>query len=176
MDIAMFDSKIDKQSDAFDSSCERFAAAHNLADVSRKTGIAVQMLRNKLNPGQPHQLTVAEMIGLYHATGDETLIDGALLCCGLTAVAIPESTEKPAMLTKALELSQAVGQLSGDAIKISATGRVTRTERDRSVGVATAAMGQLAIFIYEVEQRFASVPVLSCATDALLNGIPGVTA
>jgi hypothetical protein len=87
MDIAMFDSKMSKQSDAFDSSCERFAAAHNLADVARKTGIAVQMLRNKLNPGQPHQLTVAEMIELYHATGDETLIDGALLCCGLTAVA-----------------------------------------------------------------------------------------
>lgn len=172
----MFDSKIDKQSDAFDSSCERFAAAHNLADVARKTGIAVQMLRNKLNQAQPHQLTVAEMIELHRTTGDETLIDGALLCCGLTAVAIPETTAAAGMVTKALELSQAVGQLSGDALKIGTTGRVTKAERDRSVGVATTAMGQLAIFIYEIEQRFASVPVLSCATDALLNGIPGVTA
>lgn len=48
-----------------------------------------QSLNNKLNPEQEHELTVAELIALFHATeGDETLFDGALLCCGLTAVAI----------------------------------------------------------------------------------------
>ncbi len=171
----MFKPTTAKQLFAFQSACERFAATHVLSDVARGTGIKEQVLRNKLNADQPHKLTIEDLVAIYHATGDETLIDGALLCCGLTAVAIPESPAAPEMVTKALELSQAVGQLSGDAIKISTTGRVTKTDRDRSVGVATAAMGQLAIFIYEVEQRFASVPVLSCATDALLNGIPGVT-
>jgi len=54
-----------------DAACALFAARYSLADVAREAGIGVQMLRNKLNPDQPHQLTVRDLVALYHATGDD---------------------------------------------------------------------------------------------------------
>lgn len=85
----------------FDSACSRFAASHSLAEVARAAGIGEQVLRNKLNPAQPHQLTARELVAIYHATeGDETLFDGLLLECGLTAVAIPKAERAPSCPTR----------------------------------------------------------------------------
>ncbi|WP_348684982.1 phage regulatory CII family protein [Aeromonas bestiarum] len=46
----------------FNSACSRFAASHSLAEVARATGIGEQVLRNKLNPEQPHQLTTRDLV------------------------------------------------------------------------------------------------------------------
>lgn len=48
----------------FDEACRRFALAHNMAELAESAGMRVQTLRNKLNPEQVHQLTVAEMLAL----------------------------------------------------------------------------------------------------------------
>ena len=77
----MFREENNKPIDAFNSACERFAAKYVTSDIAKAAGIQSQMLRNKLNPDQPHQLTAIDLIALYHATGDETLIDGLLFCC-----------------------------------------------------------------------------------------------
>lgn len=72
----------------FESACSRFKSNHVISQIAPSAGIDAQVLRNKLGPDQPHQLTVVDLIALYHATdGDETLIDGMLLECGLTAIA-----------------------------------------------------------------------------------------
>ncbi|WP_205416166.1 phage regulatory CII family protein, partial [Klebsiella quasipneumoniae] len=52
----MFDYQTSKHA-RFDAACRAFALAHNLEEVASAVGMRPQMLRNKLNPVQPHRLT-----------------------------------------------------------------------------------------------------------------------
>lgn len=162
----MFNDTECKQLNAFNSACERFSAGYVLSEVAPAAGIKEQMLRNKLNPDQPHQLTVADMIALFHATGDETLIDGMLFCCGLTAFEMPKTTSDTQLIERTIELNANVGGLGSQAMQIHKQGRVTKTQRNMVVNAATAAMGELAILINEIESKFQTVPGLGCAIDA----------
>lgn len=163
----MFNATANTQTLAFQSACDRFAALHNITEVAQAAGINPQVLRNKLNADQPHQLTVRDLITLYQVTGDETLLDGALLDCGLTAVRLPGAEEQPHLVSRAIELNAAVSGLGVHALQVTSTGRVTKGQRNTIVGVATAAMGELAILINEVENKFQSMPVAGCCVDAL---------
>lgn len=172
----MFRQQTRKPNAAFNSACQRFAAAHKrtLPRIAHDAGIAEQMLRNKLNPDQTHRLTVDDSIAIYIATGDKTLIDGQLFDCGLTAIEMPSGQTADASLVRtAAVLSSLSGQISAGAMEIATGHRITRTSRDKQVGVAHAAMAALAVYIYQIEQRFAATPMLACATDVLLS-MPGV--
>ncbi|MGN4985191.1 phage regulatory CII family protein [Aeromonas hydrophila] len=154
----------------FESACSRFAANHSLAEVARAAGIGEQLLRNKLNPAQPHQLTARELVAIYHATeGDETLFDGLLLECGLTAVAIPKADRAPSLPHQAIDLNAKIASIGQRALELTDRGRITRTERNTLVSVATSAMGSLAILIHDIEARFQAVPTLACASDILMQ-------
>ncbi len=154
----------------FESACSRFAASHSLAEVARAAGIGEQLLRNKLNPAQPHQLTARELVAIYHATeGDETLFDGLLLECGLTAVAIPKADRAPSLPHQAIDLNAKIASIGQRALELTDRGRITRSERNTLVSVATSAMGSLAILIHDIEARFQAVPTLACASDILMQ-------
>ncbi|HHQ4760939.1 phage regulatory CII family protein [Aeromonas hydrophila] len=154
----------------FESACSRFAASHSLAEVARAAGIGEQVLRNKLNPAQPHQLTARELVAIYHATeGDETLFDGLLLECGLTAVAIPKAERAPSLPHQAIDLNAKIASIGQRALELTDRGRITRSERNTLVSVATSAMGSLAILIHDIEARFQAVPTLACASDILMQ-------
>jgi hypothetical protein len=49
-----------------------------LTEVAEKVGITAQVLRNKLNPMQPHRLTLAELIIITGHIDDSRLLDGLL--------------------------------------------------------------------------------------------------
>ncbi|MCS3456061.1 hypothetical protein M2366_002142 [Aeromonas sp. BIGb0405] len=152
------------------SACQRFAASHNMAEIAQRVGMNPQLLRNKLNPDQPHELTVAELITITQASdGDETLFDGALFGCGLTAVAIPQADRAPSLPHQAIDLNAKVASIGQRALELTERGRITRSERNTLVSVATSAMGSLAILIHDVEARFQAVPALACASDILLQ-------
>lgn len=154
----------------FESACSRFAASHSLAEVARAAGIGEQLLRNKLNPAQPHQLTARELVAIYHATeGDETLFDGLLLECGLTAVAIPKADRAPSLPHQAIDLNAKIASIGQRALELTDRGRITRSERNTLVSVATSAMGSLAILIHDIEARFQAVPTLACASNILMQ-------
>ncbi|MGL5341289.1 MAG: phage regulatory CII family protein [Aeromonas veronii] len=165
----MFDLSSTKQPH-FESACSRFAASHSLAEVARAAGIGEQLLRNKLNPAQQHQLTARELVAIYHATeGDETLFDGLLLECGLTAVAIPKAERAPSLPHQAIDLNAKIASIGQRALELTDRGRITRSERNTLVSVATSAMGSLAILIHDIEARFQAVPTLACASDILMQ-------
>ncbi|MDH0348719.1 phage regulatory CII family protein [Aeromonas dhakensis] len=152
------------------SACQRFAASHNMAEIAQRAGMNPQILRNKLNPDQPHELTVAELIAITQASeGDETLFDGALFCCGLTAVAIPQAERAPSLPHQAIDLNAKIASIGQRALELTDRGRITRTERNTLVSVATSAMGSLAILIHDIEARFQAVPTLACASDILMQ-------
>ncbi|WP_346205369.1 phage regulatory CII family protein [Aeromonas salmonicida] len=152
------------------SACQRFAASHNMAEIAQRVGMNPQLLRNKLNPDQPHELTVAELIAITQASdGDETLFDGALFGCGLTAVAIPKSERAPSLPHQAIDLNAKIASIGQRALELTDRGRITRSERNTLVSVATSAMGSLAILIHDVEARFQAIPALTCASDILMQ-------
>ncbi|HDN9021637.1 phage regulatory CII family protein [Aeromonas piscicola] len=152
------------------SACQRFAASHNMAEIAQRVGMNPQLLRNKLNPDQPHELTVAELIAITQASdGDETLFDGALFGCGLTAVAIPQAERAPSLPHQAIDLNAKIASIGQRALELTDRGRITRSERNTLVSVATSAMGSLAILIHDVEARFQAIPALACASDILVQ-------
>ncbi|OCA62769.1 hypothetical protein A9R10_09495 [Aeromonas piscicola] len=152
------------------SACQRFAASHNMAEIAQRVGMNPQILRNKLNPDQPHELTVAELIAITEASdGDETLFDGALFGCGLTAVAIPKADRAPSLPHQAIDLNAKIASIGQRALELTDRGRITRSERNTLVSVATSAMGSLAILIHDIEARFQAVPTLACASDILMQ-------
>ncbi|PPA31302.1 hypothetical protein C3737_03755 [Aeromonas jandaei] len=152
------------------SACQRFAASHNMAEIAQRAGINPQILRNKLNPDQPHELTVAELIAITQVSeGDETLFDGALFGCGLTAVAIPQADRAPSLPHQAIDLNAKIASIGQRALELTDRGRITRSERNTLVSVATSAMGSLAILIHDIEARFQAVPTLACASDILMQ-------
>ncbi|MFQ2199128.1 phage regulatory CII family protein [Aeromonas hydrophila] len=154
----------------FESACSRFKSNHVISQIAPSAGIDAQVLRNKLSPDQPHQLTVADLIALYHATdGDETLFDGMLLECGLTAIAIPLAERAKSLPHQAIDLNAKVANIGQRALELADRGRVSRTERNTIVSVATAAMGSLALLIHDVEARFQAVPTVACASDILMQ-------
>lgn len=152
------------------SACQRFAASHNMAEIAQRAGMNPQLLRNKLNPDQPHELTVAELIAITQASeGDETLFDGALFGCGLTAVTIPQAERAPTLPHQAIDLNAKIASIGQRALELTDRGRITRSERNTLVSVATSAMGSLAILIHDIEARFQAVPALACASDILMQ-------
>ncbi|QBY42002.1 phage regulatory CII family protein [Arsenophonus nasoniae] len=75
----MFDYQASKQA-KFDDACRMFAISHKgeLAHIAKSIGFNSQMLRNKLNPEQPHRLTCSDLIKLTDITEDASLLDGLL--------------------------------------------------------------------------------------------------
>jgi len=154
----------------FESACSRFRETYTLSKVAAAAGLDAQDLRNKLNPEQGHQLKVADLIALYHATdGDETLIDGLMMECKLTAFAIPKAERAPSLPHQAIDLNAKIASIGQRALELAERGRVSRTERNTIVSVATSAMGSLALLIHDIEARFQAVPAVACASDLMMQ-------
>lgn len=151
----------------FDSACSRFAARHSLAEVARSAGIGEQMLRNKLNPGQPHQLTARDLAQLYSATGDDTLLDGLLFGCGLTAVAISQAHDAAPISHRVIDATAKVAGVGAQVVQLFDVnaGRVTKGHRDALVGSLMATVEHLVLIATEIEHKFQAVPSLSCALN-----------
>ncbi|CBJ80127.1 Regulatory protein CII bacteriophage 186 [Xenorhabdus bovienii SS-2004] len=75
----MFDYRVSKQS-YFDNACRAFSNAHSgdLVQIAESIGMTPQILRNKLNPEQPHMLTCVDLMKLTDATEDASILDGLL--------------------------------------------------------------------------------------------------
>ncbi|MBW3846216.1 MULTISPECIES: phage regulatory CII family protein [Aeromonas] len=154
----------------FESACSRFTSTHVISKVAAEAGIDAQVLRNKLNPDQPHQLTVADLIALYHATeGDETLFDGMLLECSLTAVAIPKAERATSMIHQVIDLNAQVASVSQRTLELTERGRITRSERNTMMSSINSIFGACALFAIDIERRFQAVPPLACASDLLMQ-------
>ena len=162
----MFEQTATKQPH-LDAACALFAARYSIADVAREAGIGDQMLRNKLNPDQPHQLTVRDLVALYLATGDDTLFDGLLFDCGLTAVRLPAAVAAApeARAQQALNASAQIMGVTAQATTILAGNRVTKSHRNTVVTGIWAGIEHLVLIATEVENKFQAVPGLACAAD-----------
>ncbi|EMH4139844.1 phage regulatory CII family protein, partial [Serratia marcescens] len=86
-----FESSIHKH---LDSACRRFALEHNLAELAPALNVSPQVLRNKLNPEQPHELTLSQLVTLTAITDDAAILDGLLAQLNCLP-AVPTNEAKP---------------------------------------------------------------------------------
>jgi hypothetical protein len=123
----MFDYQTSKHAH-FDAACRAFALAHNLEDVAAAVGMRPQILRNKLNPVQPHRLTCDELLAITDYTEDARLLDGMLgqINC-LPSVPVNNATEAN-MQFCALSATANVGAIAGEAVSTEHMTAARRTQ------------------------------------------------
>ncbi|MFS7246832.1 phage regulatory CII family protein [Rahnella inusitata] len=147
-----------------DTAYRRFSLSHNLTEVAARMGISAQVLRNKLNPDQPHRLTLQELIKLTDITDDSTVLDGLLaqLKC---LPAVPVNEAKPDNLPMhALSATAAIGVIAGEAISAAP---MTQLRRNAILDRANQAIRDLSLLVVSVESRFHTTPLLASAMDAI---------
>lgn len=152
----------------FAAACDLFKQAHNISQLADAIGMTSHVLHNKFNPAcERHNLTAQDLIALYQATGDDTLFDGLLFDCGLTAVRLPGAAQvaPEARAQQALNASAQILGVTAQATTILAGDRVTKNNRNTVVTGIWAGIEHLVLLATEVEDRFHAVPGLACAAD-----------
>lgn len=153
----------------FAVACDLFKQAHNISQLADAIGMSGHVLHNKFNPAcERHNLTAQDLIALYHATGDDTLFDGLLFDCGLTAVRLPASDaviQPEARAQQALTAGAQILGVTSQATTILAGDRVTKTNRNTVLTGLWAGIEHLVLLATEVEDRFHAVPGIACAAD-----------
>ncbi|EII6427171.1 phage regulatory CII family protein [Escherichia coli] len=159
----MFDYQVSKHPH-FDEACRAFALRHNLVQLAERAGMNVQILRNKLNPAQPHLLTAPEIWLLTDLTEDSTLVDGFLaqIHC-LPCVPINEVAKEKLphyVMSATAEIGRvAAGAVSGD-VKTSAG----RRDAISSINSVTRLMALAAV---SLQARLQANPAMASAVDAV---------
>ncbi|EIX7444128.1 phage regulatory CII family protein [Escherichia coli] len=136
----MFDYQVSKHPH-FDEACRAFALRHNLVQLAERAGMNVQILRNKLNPAQPHLLTAPEIWLLTDLTEDSTLVDGFLaqIHC-LPCVPINE-VAKEKLPHYVMSATAEIGRVAAGAVMADAMDLVQQRveeERQRHIRAARA--------------------------------------
>ncbi len=152
----------------FAAACDLFKQAHSISQLAEAIGMTSHVLHNKFNPAcERHNLTAQDLIALYQATGDDTLFDGLLFDCGLTAVRLPGAAQvaPEARAQQALNASAQILGVTAQATTILAGDRVTKNNRNTVVTGIWAGIEHLVLLATEVEDRFHAVPGLACAAD-----------
>lgn len=163
----MFDYQTSKHSH-FDAACRAFAQSTNLEDVAHAIGMRPQVLRNKLNPLQPHRLSIDELLSITDYTEDARLLDGMLaqINC-LPSVPVNNATES-SMQMCALTASASVGAIAGEAVSLSVE-HLTASRKHAILDRANEAIRSISMLVYTVESRFQSVPAFAAAVDLVTS-------
>ncbi|HGK7310680.1 TPA: phage regulatory CII family protein [Aeromonas hydrophila subsp. hydrophila] len=152
----------------FAGACDLFKQAHNISQLAEAIGMSSHVLHNKFNPAcERHNLTAHDLIALYHATGDDTLFDGLLFDCQLTAVRLPAAAivAPEARAQQALNAGAQIMGVTAQATTLLAGDRVTKYHRNTVVTGIWAGIEHLVLLATEVEDRFHAIPSLACAAD-----------
>lgn len=166
----MFDYQTSKHA-RFDAACRAFALAHNLEEVAAAVGMRPQMLRNKLNPVQPHRLTCDELLAITDHTEDARLLDGLLSQINCLP-SVPVNNATPGnMQFCALTATASVGVIAGEAVS---TECMTSARRTQILDRARDAIRSLSVLAYTVESRIQSAPVLAAAVDIVTTNVTGM--
>lgn len=159
----MFDFEISTQQ-RFDDACRKFALTHNMRELAQRAGMKEQTLRNKLNPEQIHQLTVAEMLLLTDLTEDATLIDGALAqlqCLPCVPVNEVASEKLPAYVLKA---TAEIGQLAAGVVSQD---KFTTACRRGFVQNVNAGIRCLTLAAIAIQARVHANPAMAGTADVI---------
>ncbi|EKN4113417.1 phage regulatory CII family protein [Yersinia enterocolitica] len=162
----MFDFSVSKHPH-FDNACRQFALKHNLVELAANAGIAAQVLRNKLNPDQPHRLTVDELLRITDLTEDPTLLDGLLSQINCMP-SVPVNEACPGNIpTYALHATAAAVQGN----------HKTAFSKSALLDSVNTAIRHLSLIGLTVQARIQSTPALASTVDVIsgLSAVAGLS-
>ena len=156
-----------------DAACVRFASAENIEELAKSCDLRGGMLRNKLNPNQPHQLTMVELIKITKATDNYDIINSAILEVGLVAVRLPKQGESKPLTLSAMSIAADIGEINRHILEAESDRRLTRHKKDAITAKAQSAVRELVFLMSDVENRCGGAgPFVSMCVDAVLSGMP----
>ena len=159
----MFDFQVSKHPH-LDGACRQFAQKHNMKELACKIEMGAQVLRNKLNPEQPHQLTITELLLLTDATEDAMLID-ALLAQIKCLPAVPVNEAKAEKMTHyVLKATAEIGKVAA----VAASGKkMTPSCKSAFLENVNAGIRCLSLIGLSIHSRVHCNPTLASTVDAL---------
>lgn len=171
--IAMCELRERKQQ-SYNAVCSDFALNHNMEELAKRIGVkSGTMLRNKLNPEQPHVLSPVDLALLCKESNDYTIINTLLGDLGLVTAAVPVEEQSRNFVERVLEHSNLTGQLSGNVLALYKESRYPRSQKRKTLAIAQAALGNLVLLISDLENRTTGMsPLLSMGVDFIANGAP----
>ncbi|MCS3425890.1 hypothetical protein M2403_004523 [Rahnella sp. BIGb0603] len=161
----MFDYRESKQPH-FDLACVSFVKKHNVTDLANKMGVSAQVLRNKLNPDQAHNLSCQELLSLTDLTEDPTLLDGLLaqLQC-MPAVPVNELSDGN-IANYTLHAAAAVGALANSAVSPE---RQSRQVKNSIIESVNAGIRHLSLIGLAMQGRVEASPALASVVGAVAS-------
>ncbi|MBY8300531.1 phage regulatory CII family protein [Vibrio fluvialis] len=158
---------------AFNEACCAFANSENMTELAKALGMNPTMLRNKLNPDQPHVLTCVELVLITKASGNYSILNSLLLGLGVVTAQIPQDARVETFIKRALENSIHSGDLSRMALDHAGKTSLNRTSKQSIIRKAQASISNLVLLISDLESRTTGVtPFLSMSVDFVANGAP----
>lgn len=171
--IAMCELRERKQQ-SYDAVCSDFAINHNMEELAKRIGIkSGTMLRNKLNPAQPHVLSLVDLALLCKESNDYTIINTLLGDLGLVTASVPVEEQSKSFVERVLEHSNLTGQLSSNVLELYQASSYPRSQKRKTLAIAQAALGNMVLLISELENRTTGMsPLLSMGVDFVVSGAP----
>jgi len=158
---------------AYNEACYAFANSENMTRLAKKVGMNATILRNKLNPEQPHILTPVELIMITKASKNHTLVNTLLMGLGVVTAQVPTGEKEETFVKRALENAMNSGELSRLAIEHGDEHRISRTHKHSIIKRAQSGISNLVMLISDLENCTSGVsPLLSMSVDFITNGVP----
>ncbi|MGY6481986.1 phage regulatory CII family protein [Vibrio parahaemolyticus] len=163
----------ERKQQAFDAACCDFVINHDVEAIARKLDLSGTMLRNMLNPNQPHVLKPVLLASISRVSGDYSIVNTLFADDGVVTIPLPKAEEDLNLLERVLQLNTHSGELSSDAMAMCTTERLPRSRKRKTLAKAQAALGNLVLLINDLENRTTGLqPLMQIGTDFLANGAP----
>jgi len=163
---------------AFDNACSAFSEKENMLELSRNTGIKPSLLRNKLNPSQPHRLAVDDLLLITKDSGNYCIVNSLLLNLDMVAVHVDRTATDQTLIKRTLENSKNAGELARLTLENGGETRLPRSKRNELLARAHKSVNNLVLLMSDLENKTSGVtPFLSMGLDFIANGspIPGLS-
>ncbi|XDF76858.1 phage regulatory CII family protein [Aliivibrio fischeri] len=158
---------------AFEEACYAFRGNENMTAIAESLKMSPTMLRNKLNPEQPHVLTCVEMVMVAKVSGDYTIVNCLLRGLGVVTANVPIDASEETFAKRALENSMHAGDLAKEALDHAGQTRITHQSKQTIIKKAQASIGNLVLLINDIEGRTPNaVSYLSMGVDFITSGAP----
>ncbi|UTT84288.1 phage regulatory CII family protein [Vibrio pelagius] len=163
----------ERKQQIFDAACCDFVVNHDVEAIARKLELNGTMLRNKLNPNQPHVLKPVELALISRVSGDYSIVNTLFANDGVVTISLPKDEDELNLLERVLQLNAHSGELSSDALAMCTAERLPRSTKRKTLAKAQAALGNLVLLINDLEHRTTGLqPLMQFGTDFLANGAP----
>jgi hypothetical protein len=157
----------------YDEACCLFRSRHDVTAIAKACGLNPRILRNKLNPLQPHVLSLPEMMVISKVVNDYVILEVVLRNLDLVTAHIPPSEDKETFIKRALNNSILAGELSQLALDNAGRSNLPRTTKNSIIENAQAGITNLMFLISDLENRTTgATPFFSMGVDFIASGAP----